>query len=48
MCHFTSSAFAARPDITMEIFLMDGPLAGFGSLEIVEPNRAPDQRSLKS
>ena len=26
------------PDITMEIFFMDGPLPGFGSLEIVDPS----------
>ena len=25
------------PDITMEIFFMDGPLAGFGAVEITEP-----------
>jgi uncharacterized protein YbcI len=25
------------PDITMEIFFIDGPLEGFGSLEIVDP-----------
>jgi uncharacterized protein YbcI len=26
-----------EPDITMEIFFVDGPLAGFGAVEIVEP-----------
>ncbi|MDQ6777656.1 MAG: DUF2294 domain-containing protein [Actinomycetota bacterium] len=26
-----------EPDITMEIFFVDGPLEGFGSLELVEP-----------
>src|SRR6266853_543720 len=26
-----------EPDITMEIFFMDGPLEGFGAVEIVEP-----------
>ena len=26
-----------EPDITMEIFFMDGPLPGFGALELVEP-----------
>jgi uncharacterized protein YbcI len=26
-----------EPDITMEIFFVDGPLAGFGSMEIIEP-----------
>jgi uncharacterized protein YbcI len=25
------------PDITMEIFFMDGPLEGFGAVELVEP-----------
>ena len=26
------------PDITIKIFFMDGPLPGFGSLEIVDPS----------
>jgi uncharacterized protein YbcI len=26
-----------QPDITMEVFFVDGPLAGFGAVEIVEP-----------
>jgi uncharacterized protein YbcI len=26
-----------EPDITMEIFFVDGPLPGFGALELVEP-----------
>jgi uncharacterized protein YbcI len=26
-----------EPDITMEIFFVDGPLAGFGAVEIIEP-----------
>jgi uncharacterized protein YbcI len=26
-----------EPDITIETFLMDGPLAGFGAIEITEP-----------
>jgi uncharacterized protein YbcI len=26
-----------EPDITMEIFFMDGPLKGFGALELIEP-----------
>ena len=25
------------PDLTVEIFLMDGPLAGFGAIELVDP-----------
>ena len=25
------------PDLTIEMFLMDGPLAGFGALELVDP-----------
>jgi uncharacterized protein YbcI len=27
-----------EPDLTMEIFFIDGPLHGFGALEIVEPS----------
>ena len=26
-----------EPDLTVEMFLMDGPLAGFGALELVNP-----------
>jgi uncharacterized protein YbcI len=26
-----------EPDLTLEVFLMDGPLAGFGALELVDP-----------
>ena len=26
-----------EPDITMEIFFVDGPLQGFGSIEVIEP-----------
>jgi uncharacterized protein YbcI len=26
-----------EPDLTIEMFLMDGPLAGFGALEFVDP-----------
>jgi uncharacterized protein YbcI len=26
-----------EPDLTIEIFLMDGPLTGFGALELVDP-----------
>jgi uncharacterized protein YbcI len=26
-----------EPDITMEIFFVDGPLQGFGALELIEP-----------
>jgi uncharacterized protein YbcI len=26
-----------EPDLTIEIFLLDGPLAGFGALELVDP-----------
>jgi len=26
-----------EPDITMEIFFMDGPLHGFGAIEVIEP-----------
>jgi uncharacterized protein YbcI len=26
-----------EPDITMEIFFVDGPLQGFGAIEVIEP-----------
>ena len=26
-----------EPDLTVEMFLMDGPIAGFGALELVDP-----------
>jgi hypothetical protein len=26
-----------EPDLTIEMFLMDGPVPGFGALEVVEP-----------
>jgi hypothetical protein len=26
-----------EPDITMEIFFIDGPLEGFGAVEVTEP-----------
>jgi hypothetical protein len=26
-----------EPDLTIEIFLMDGPVPGFGALELVDP-----------
>ena len=29
-----------EPDVTIEIFLMDGPLPGFGALEVTEPGDA--------
>jgi uncharacterized protein YbcI len=29
-----------EPDLTIEIFLMDGPIAGFGALELVDPQRS--------
>jgi hypothetical protein len=25
------------PDITVEVFFMDGPLPGFGAVEVIEP-----------
>ena len=35
-----------EPDITMEIFFVDGPLEGFGAVEITrDPNRKPDHAS---
>ena len=27
-----------EPDLTIEMFLMDGPVPGFGALELVTPN----------
>lgn len=34
------------PDITMEVFFMDGPLEGFGALEIIDsPNGTPTARA---
>jgi uncharacterized protein YbcI len=30
-----------EPDITMEIFFIDGSLRGFGALELIEPDRSP-------
>ncbi len=29
-----------EPDLTIEMFLMDGPIAGFGALELVDPELA--------
>jgi hypothetical protein len=26
-----------EPDLTIEMFLMDGPVPGFGALELVDP-----------
>ncbi|MGB0093894.1 MAG: Na-translocating system protein MpsC family protein [Solirubrobacteraceae bacterium] len=31
-----------EPDLTIEMFLMDGPVPGFGALELVDP-RGPEQ-----
>jgi uncharacterized protein YbcI len=31
-----------EPDLTIEIFLMDGPVPGFGALELVEPTGRED------
>ena len=37
-------AFLSRahvePDLTIEVFLVDGPLAGFGALELVDTGRS--------
>jgi uncharacterized protein YbcI len=30
-----------EPDITMEIFFIDGPLEGFGAVELIEPGELP-------
>lgn len=35
-----------EPDITMEIFFVDAPLAGFGAFEITEPEDAAGQGSM--
>ena len=35
MLAFLSQA-QVEPDLTIEMFLMDGPLAGFGALELVD------------
>jgi uncharacterized protein YbcI len=32
-----------EPDITVEMFFMDGPLPGFGAVEITEPDLSIDQ-----
>jgi uncharacterized protein YbcI len=29
------------PDITVEMFFMDGPLPGFGAIEVIEPGSPP-------
>jgi uncharacterized protein YbcI len=35
-----------EPDLTIEMFLMDGPVPGFGALELVDPEpRQPDDES---
>jgi len=26
-----------EPDITLEVFFVDGPLEGFGAIEVIEP-----------
>jgi hypothetical protein len=31
------------PDVTLELFVMDGPLEGFGSIEFVEPEREAEK-----
>jgi uncharacterized protein YbcI len=31
------------PDVTLEVFLMDGPLKGFGAVEVVEPRAQAEQ-----
>jgi uncharacterized protein YbcI len=42
MLAFLSQAHV-EPDLTIEMFLVDGPVAGFGALELVEA--PPDQPS---
>ena len=36
-CSRSLSQAHVEPDITMEIFFVDGPLGGFGAVEITEP-----------
>lgn len=38
MLAFLSQAHV-DPDLTVEMFLMDGPLAGFGAIEVVDPGQ---------
>ncbi len=33
-----------EPDLTIEMFLMDGPVPGFGAIELVEPSAPPTNR----
>jgi uncharacterized protein YbcI len=37
-----------EPDLTIEIFLLDGPVPGFGALELVEPSPAEFEDSQAS
>jgi hypothetical protein len=34
-----------EPDITLEASLMDGPLRGFGAIEVTEPSSVPENAS---
>ena len=36
-----------EPDITMEIFFVDGPLEGFGAVEITEPELSDQTRPVE-
>jgi uncharacterized protein YbcI len=33
-----------EPDLTIEIFLMDGPVPGFGAIELIDPPTAARER----
>ena len=43
MLAFLSQAHV-EPDLTIEMFLMDGPVPGFGALELVDPPPEPGGR----
>jgi uncharacterized protein YbcI len=35
-----------EPDLTIEIFLMDGPVPGFGAIELIDPPSAGRERDI--
>ena len=47
MLAFLSQAHI-EPDLTIEMFLMDGPVPGFGALELVDPagSEQPGRRAI--
>ena len=36
-CSRSSSQAHVEPDLTVEMFFIDGPLPGFGVVEVIEP-----------